>query len=48
MAMNARLGMWLVVGVVAHSMSTGVADAQTGWMQPGVRAWYLGGIDGEA
>lgn len=23
-----------------------VAGAQTGWMQPGVRAWYLGGVDG--
>jgi hypothetical protein len=44
--MSARLGMWLVSAVVVHTMSTGVAVAQTGWMQPGVRAWYLGGVDG--
>lgn len=43
---SARAASWTAATVAGAIFVAGVAFAQTGWMQPGVRAWYLGGVDG--
>ncbi len=44
--MKARVCLWLLLVVGAGAAGPGVAAADDGWMQPGVRVWYLGAVDG--
>lgn len=44
--MRVRAWIGLLLGVAMNAGSVGIADAQVDWMQPGVRVWYLGGVDG--
>ena len=44
--MKARVCLWLLLGVGAGAVAPGIAAADDGWMQPGVRVWYLGAVDG--
>lgn len=39
-----RMAGWMVAFVLWAAVANG---ADTGWMQPGVRAWYFGGVDGD-
>jgi hypothetical protein len=40
--MKARIGFWLALALVACVVDATVAHAQTTWMQPRVRVWYVG------
>lgn len=44
--MKARVFFWLLLGVGVSVAQAELAAAQAGWLQPGVRVWYLGGVDG--
>lgn len=44
--MKARAFFWLLLGIGLYVGQAEMAVAQTGWLQPGVRVWYLGGVDG--
>jgi hypothetical protein len=46
MAMKAKMFLWLLLIAGVTGGGTGIAAAQVGWMQPGVRLWYLGATDG--
>jgi hypothetical protein len=45
MAMKARVLFGTLLVAAVTGVVPDVAAAQTGWMQPGVRLWYLGGVD---
>ena len=42
--MTARMCLWLLLVVGVSGGGSGIAAADTGWMQPGVRVWYLGAV----
>ena len=44
--MKAKLLCCVMLGAVVTVGQAGGAAAQTGWLRPGVRVWYLGGVDG--
>jgi hypothetical protein len=47
MAMKAKMFLWLLLIAGVTEGGTGIVAAQgVGWMQPGVRLWYLGATDG--
>ena len=44
--MRTRACFWVLLIIGVSHVGPGIAAADDGWMQPGVRVWYLGAVDG--